>query len=160
MRTTKKSFKNTSFKNTSFKKKKSVNKKSNTKVNVAELTKKLKEEKENQDKGSQDEKGNPFPIDNPEGGDPICTGGYKIDYQFDMFDPINPPFRCIPTLKEDGDSGLANKMLSMANDPSSGVEDIMTGPMPGFGGKHRSRRRRSHRHRRSHRRSHRHRRKS
>jgi hypothetical protein len=130
MRTTKKSFKNTSFK-----KKKSVNKKSNTKVNVAELTKKLKEEKENQDKGSQDEKGNPFPIDNPEGGDPICTGGYKIDYQFDMFDPINPPFRCIPTLKEDGDSGLANKMLSMANDPSSGVEDIMTGPMPGFGGK-------------------------
>ena len=150
----KKTLKKKSFNHKSLKKK-SVT----TTVNVANLTKKLKEEKENQDKGPLDEKGNPFPIDNPEGGDPICTGGYKIDYQFDMFDPINPPFRCIPSLKEDGDGGLANKMLSMANNPSSGVEDIMTGPMPGFGGKHRSRRRRSHR-RHRHRRSHRHRRKS
>jgi len=34
--------------------------------------------------GPVDEKGNPFPIDNPEGGDPICPGGYKIDYDFDL----------------------------------------------------------------------------
>ncbi len=27
--------------------------------------------------GPVDEKGNPFPIDNPQGGDPICPGGYK-----------------------------------------------------------------------------------
>lgn len=141
----KKTLKKKSFNHKSLKKK-SVT----TTVNVADLTKKLKEEKENQDKGPLDEKGNPFPIDNPEGGDPICTGGYKIDYQFDMFDPINPPFRCISALKEDGDGGLANKMLSMANNPSSGVEDIMTGPMPGFGGKRHkkiTRRLRGHRHR-------------
>ena len=79
---------------------------------------KKKPEENTDDKGALDEKGNPFPIENPEGGDPICPGGYKIDYQFDMFDPINPPFRCIPALKEDGDGGLANKILSMANNPS------------------------------------------
>lgn len=88
---------------------------------------KKKLEENTDDNGALDEKGNPFPIKNPEGGDPICPGGYKIDYQFDIFDPINPLFRCIPSLKEDGDGGLANKMLSMANDPSSGVEDVMTG---------------------------------
>lgn len=123
---------------------------------------KKKLEENTDDNGALDEKGNPFPIKNPEGGDPICPGGYKIDYQFDIFDPINPLFRCIPSLKEDGDGGLANKMLSMANDPSSGVEDVMTGNFS-IGGKRkhlkkiktrrirRNGRRRSHR-RRSHRR--------
>jgi hypothetical protein len=54
--------------------------------------------------GPVDEKGNPFPIENPEGGDPICPGGYKIDYDFDPFnDPINPPFRCISSLKDPND---------------------------------------------------------
>ena len=54
--------------------------------------------------GPVDEKGNPFPIDNPEGGDPICPGGYKIDYDFDpLNDPINPPFRCISSLKDPND---------------------------------------------------------
>ena len=54
--------------------------------------------------GPVDEKGNPFPIDNPEGGDPICPGGYKIDYDFDpLNDPINPPFRCISSLKDQND---------------------------------------------------------
>ena len=123
---------------------------------------KKKLEENTDDNGALDEKGNPYPIDNPEGGDPICPGGYKIDYQFDIFDPINPLFRCIPSLKEDGDGGLANKMISMANDPSSGVEDVMTGNFS-IGGKRkhlkkiktrrirRNGRRRSHR-RRSHRR--------
>ena len=134
-------------------------KKSGKTINVAELTKKLKEEKENQDKGPVDEKGNPYPIENPEGGDPICPGGYKIDYQFDIFDPINPLFRCVPALKDDGD-GVTGKLLKMANNPSGGVANIMTGTLPGFGGgKHRSHRhrlRRSHRSsRRRHRRSHR-----
>jgi hypothetical protein len=111
---------------------------------------KKKPEETTDDKGALDEKGNPYPIENPEGGDPICPGGYKIDYQFDIFDPINPLFRCVPALKEDGDS-VAGKLLKMANNPSGGVANIMTGPLPGFGGgKHRSR---SHRHRlrRSHR---------
>jgi hypothetical protein len=58
--------------------------------------------------GPVDEKGNPFPIDNPQGGDPICPGGFKIDYDFDPFnDPINPPFRCISSLK-DPDDGIQN----------------------------------------------------
>jgi hypothetical protein len=129
----KKSFNNKSL-NKSLKKK-NVTKKSTTTVNVAELTKKLKEEKENQDKGPLDEKGNPLPIENPEGGDPICTGGYKIDYQFDpMNDPINPPFRCIPSLKEPTD-GLAGKALAMMNNSSSGVENMVMGKIPGLGGR-------------------------
>jgi hypothetical protein len=54
--------------------------------------------------GPVDEKGNPFPIDNPEGGDPICPGGYKIDYDFDPFnDPPDPLFRCISSLKDPND---------------------------------------------------------
>jgi hypothetical protein len=148
------------------KKKKSLKKKriktnsSNT-VNVAELTKRLKQEKKNQDKGPVDEKGNPLPMDNPEGGDPVCIGGYKIDYQFDpLNDPINPPFRCISALKEDGDGGMANKVLEMANNPSLAVGDMMLGngnmPTMGIGGKkpkkitRRIRRRRSRRSRRRH----------
>ena len=109
---------------------------------------KKKLEEKTDDNGALDEKGNPYPIDNPEGGDPICPGGYKIDYQFDIFDPINPLFRCVPALKDDGDS-VAGKLLKMANNPAGGVANMMTGPLPGFGGG----KRRSHRHRlrRSHR---------
>jgi hypothetical protein len=89
------------------------------------------------DKGPLDEKGNPFPIENPEGGDPICPGGYKIDYEFDPInDPINPPFRCIPTLKDPTD-GLAGKALAMMNDPSSGIQDMAMGNLPGVGGRRR-----------------------
>ena len=88
-----------------------------------------------EDKGSLDEKGNPFPIKNPEGGDPTCPGGYKIDYQFDPInDPINPLFRCIPALKDPND-GVAGKLLAMANNPSSGVQNLATGNIPAFGGK-------------------------
>ena len=76
-----------------------------------------KEPEADENKGPLDEKGNPFPIPDPEGGgDPICPGGYQIDNQFDIFDPINPLFRCITSLKEDGDGGgMAKKMLAMAN---------------------------------------------
>ena len=91
-----------------------------------------------EDKGSLDEKGNPFPMENKEeGGDPICPGGYKIDYQFDPInDPINPLFRCIPALKDPND-GVAGKLLAMANNPSGGVENLATGDIPAFGGKRR-----------------------
>ncbi len=90
------------------------------------------------EKGNLDEKGNPLPIENPEGGDPICVGGYKIDYQFDPInDPINPPFRCITALKDPSD-GIAGKLLKMANNPSSGVANMAaTGNVPGVGGKRR-----------------------
>jgi hypothetical protein len=121
---------------------------------------------EDDDKGPLDEKGNPFPIENPEGGDPICPGGYKIDYQFDPInDPINPPFRCIPSLKDPND-GVAGKLLAMANNPSAGVADLATGGIPITGGRRKPtttttttrRRRRRHRNRnrsRSKRRTHR-----
>lgn len=89
----------------------------------------IKEEKK--DGGPVDEKGNPFPIENPEGGDPICAGGYKIDYDFDLWnDPINPPFRCIPALKEPTD-GIAEKMMKMANNPSNNVINAAVGNVPG-----------------------------
>lgn len=92
---------------------------------------KIKEDKG----GPVDEKGNPFPIDNPEGGDPICPGGYKIDYDFDaMNDPINPPFRCISSIKDPTD-GVAGKMLEMANNPSAGIANVATGEIPAFGGR-------------------------
>jgi len=101
---------------------------------------KKKEVKDNG--GPVDEKGNPFPIDNPEGGDPICPGGYKIDYDFDPFnDPINPPFRCISSLKDPSDD-LASKALEMANNPSAGMENAAMNALPkGMGGSSKSRRR-------------------
>jgi outer membrane biosynthesis protein TonB len=96
----------------------------------------IKEEKK--DGGPVDEKGNPFPIENPEGGDPICVGGYKIDYDFDFWnDPINPPFRCIQALKDPTD-GIAEKMMKMANNPSTNVINATTGNIPGVGGGGRS----------------------
>ncbi len=92
----------------------------------------IKEEKK--DGGPVDEKGNPFPIENSEGGDPICTGGYKIDYDFDPWnDPINPLFRCIQALKDPTD-GIAEKMMKMANNPSNNVINAAVGNVPGVGG--------------------------
>ena len=91
------------------------------------------------DSGSLDEKGNPFPIKNEEGGDPTCPGGYKIDYQFDPInDPINPLFRCIPALKDPND-GVAGKLLAMANNPSGGLENLAMGANPMAGGVKRKR---------------------
>jgi hypothetical protein len=90
--------------------------------------------KEDDKGGPLDEKGNPYPIENPEGGDPICPPGYKIDYDFDLFnDPINPPFRCISSLKDPSD-GVANKVLEMANNPSSGIQNMAMKIPRGKGG--------------------------
>jgi hypothetical protein len=90
--------------------------------------------------GPVDEKGNPFPIDNPQGGDPICPGGFKIDYDFDPFnDPINPPFRCISSLK-DPDDGIQNlgvkNVTNTDNDTSNELqtdEDTIRGGGGGGG---------------------------
>lgn len=92
--------------------------------------------------GPVDEKGNPFPIDNPQGGDPICPGGFKIDYDFDPFnDPINPPFRCISSLK-DPDDGIQNlgvkNVTNTDNDTSNELqtdEDTIRGGGGGGGGR-------------------------
>jgi len=114
--------------------KKKTTSKSKSKKTKSAPPPKIDKKKEENKGGPVDEKGNPFPIDNPEGGDPICPGGYKIDYDFDpMNDPINPPFRCIPALKDDSD-GAAAKMLEMANNPSAGVANAATGDIPSFGG--------------------------
>jgi len=88
-----------------------------------------------EEKPDLDEHGNPYPMENEEGGDPICQIGYKIDYQFDPInDPINPPFRCIPALKDIND-GMAGKILAMANNPSAGVGILAEDRLPGFGGR-------------------------
>lgn len=87
-------------------------------------TRRNKKEKKNPtqngNSGGLDEKGNPLPIEDPEGGsDPICPGGYKIDYDFDPFnDPINPPFRCISALKDPSDGITGN--VTDIKIPSSG----------------------------------------
>ena len=134
-----------------YNKNKNKNKNKNNKTEVKENKNKSNKNKSNKnksksdikhkntdadkDKGPLDEKGNPFPIENPEGGDPICPGGYKIDYEFDPInDPINPPFRCISSLKDPTD-GLAGKALAMMNDPSSGIQDMAMGNLPGVGGR-------------------------
>jgi hypothetical protein len=128
------------------KKKEDDNKKKDTEKDKKATKNKTKSSNSNKKKdenkgGPVDEKGNPFPIDNPDGGDPICPGGYKIDYDFDPFnDPINPPFRCISALADPND-GAAGKALQMANNPSSGVANSTTGEIPSFGGRvNRSRR--------------------
>ena len=98
------------------------------------------------DNGPQDEKGNPFPIKNPEGGDPTCPGGYKIDYDFDVFDPINPPFRCISALIEPSVANEPSKIMEKLNNPASNVTGLaakaLNKPVGG-------RRYRSHRHTRT-----------
>jgi hypothetical protein len=96
---------------------------------------KIDKKKDENKGGPLDENGNPFPFDNPDGGDPICPGGYKIDYDFDPFnDPINPPFRCISSLKDPND-GVAAKMLEMANNPSAGIVNSTIGNIPALGGR-------------------------
>ncbi len=103
------------------------------------IRKKKKKEKktpENGKSGGLDEKGNPFPIEDPEGGsDPICPPGYKIDYDFDPFnDPINPPFRCISALKDSSDGPTTN-IMNKLNNPSSNVTDmVVNAPAAGGGG--------------------------
>lgn len=99
-----------------FKKRKS--KKNKKTESIPKFDKKKEEDK---DKGPVDEKGNPFPIENPEGGDPICPAGYKIDYDFDPFnDPINPLFRCIPALKDPNDGKPDDKDENKNNDEGKG----------------------------------------
>jgi hypothetical protein len=98
-----------------------------------------------------DEKGHPLPSKNPDGGTPICPSGYKIDYDFDVFDPLNPPFRCIPDMMS---QNQINKIMNNLNHPSNNITRILTLPPAAGGGSSRTRRRRrmrthaKHRHRR------------
>jgi hypothetical protein len=113
------------------------------------IRKKPKENKPKKDNGGGlDEKGNPYPIKNPEGGDPTCPGGYKIDYDFDPFnDPINPPFRCISALK-DLNNGPTRNIMKKLNNPSSNVTNLIVN-VPAAGGSSTKRRHHHHhRHRR------------
>ena len=104
----------------------------------------------NNNNNNNNKNNNPKPLPNPEGGDPICPCGYKIDYQFNIKDEINPKFNCISALKDPSD-GIANKMLEMANNPSSGVANVVNNNIP-VGGKHRKKMtRRLNRNGRSHR---------
>ena len=106
------------------------------KENEKEKKSKKKKEKENNNSSSGlDEKGNPFPMEDPEGGgDPICPGGYKIDYDFDPFnDPINPPFRCISALKDPSDGPTTN-IINKLNNPASNITDLASVTAPAAGG--------------------------
>ena len=109
--------------------------------NVSTSNKSKKDENMN-DNGPQDEKGNPFPIKNPEGGDPICPGGYKIDYDFDVFDPINPPFRCISALIDTSIGKQPNKIMDKLNNPAGNVTGLAAKALnkPVGGRRYRSRR--------------------
>jgi len=93
------------------------------------------ESKKNNSSSGLDEKGNPFPFDDPKGGgDPICPGGYKIDYDFDPFnDPINPPFRCISALKDPSDGPTTN-IINKLNNPASNITDLAYVTAPAAGG--------------------------
>jgi hypothetical protein len=98
--------------------------------------KKKEKNPENKPSGGLDEKGNPFPIENPEGGDPICPGGYKIDYDFDPFnDPINPLFRCISALKEPSEEPKESSIMDKLNNPASNITDLaLKASAPAAGG--------------------------
>ena len=105
----------------------------NPKVKTTVRNKKVKEKNPEKDNvGALDEKGNPFPIENPDGGDPTCPGGYKIDYDFDPFnDPINPLFRCISALK-DPNNGPTSNIMNKLNNPSSNLTNlVVTAPSAG-----------------------------
>jgi len=110
---------------------------------------KEKEKENNNSSSGLDEKGNPFPMEDPEGGgDPICPGGYKIDYDFDPFnDPINPPFRCISALK---DPSNAPSIMNKLNNPASNIADLASVKSLALGGGRSAKqiRRRKHKHQR------------
>jgi len=115
-----------------------------------------KKKKETDNNNGLDEKGSPIPLKKPEGGGPICPDGWKIDYDFDIMDPINPPFRCISALKDPTDS-IANKIMNNINKPESGVANMVmkniVPPAAGGGRGSRTRRRRrkgSRRYKRTH----------
>jgi hypothetical protein len=115
-----------------------------------------KKKHKNTDRNGVDEKGHPLPSKNPDGGAPICPSGYKIDYDFDVFDPLNPPFRCIPDMMS---QNQINKIMNNLNNPSNNITRVLTLPPAAGGGSSRRRRRMrthaKHRHRRPSSRTHR-----
>lgn len=122
-----------------------------------------KKKHKNTDRNGIDEKGHPLPSKNPDGGAPICPSGYKIDYDFDVFDPLNPPFRCIPDTMS---QNQINKIMNNLNNPLNNITRALTLPPAAGGGsssrrrprmRTRTRTRRRIKHRTRHRHRHRHR---
>jgi len=95
---------------------------------------KSKKNKETDNNNGLDEKGSPKPMTNPQGGDPICLGGWKIDNDFDVFDPINPPFSCISALKDPSDSNKINKVMNNLNNLSNNITGLAPKMMKPIGG--------------------------
>ena len=85
-----------------------------------------KKNKETDNDNGLDEKGRPKPTTKTEGGGPICPGGWKIDNDFDAFDPINPPFTCISALKDPSDSNQIHKIMNNLNNPSDNITGLAT----------------------------------
>ena len=108
-----------------------------------------KKKHKNTDRNGVDEKGHPLPSKNPDGGAPICPSGYKIDYDFDVFAPLTPPFRCIPDMMS---QNQINKIMNNLNNPLNNITRVLTLPPAAGGGSSRRRRRMrthaKHRHRR------------
>jgi hypothetical protein len=99
----------------------------------------FKKKKKNTGRNGLDEKGHPLPLFPPHGGNPICPSGYKIDYDFDVFDPLNPPFRCIPDMMS---QNQINKIMNNLNHPSNNITRVVTLPPAAGGGGSRTRTRR------------------
>lgn len=78
--------------------------------------------------GYMDEIGSPLPLQDPEGGTPICPGGWKIDDNFNISNPLEPPFRCISALKYTSEG--ISRMMNKLNNPASGVTDIAKSAIP------------------------------
>lgn len=120
----------------------------------------LTSKKKNKNTGSNglDEKGHPLPSKNPDGGTPICPSGSKIDNGFDVTDPLNPPFRCIPDMMSQ--EQISKKIMNNLNHPSNNITRVVTLPPAAGGGSSRTRTRRRTRMRRRTHVKHRHRRPS
>jgi len=66
-----------------------------------------------------------IPIPNPNGGDPTCQAGSEIDYDFDILDPLDPPFTCkISKLINNRINITADKLLHKVNQPESNITEM------------------------------------
>lgn len=51
-------------------------------------------------------------------GEPTCPAGSEVDYDFDIFDPLDPPFTCVSKLKDRPD---LDDMLNKVNQQESNL---------------------------------------
>lgn len=71
-----------------------------------------------------DEKGYPLPTKNPKSPYPVCPSGLKIDNDFDITDPLNPPFRCIPDISVTNNQNQRNQPNKIMNNPKNPSNNI------------------------------------